>query len=84
MRDEDGPVLELRHDLVRALLGAVRDRELGGLLREQRPDDAARRAARAEHDDPAAGERLPLVDGDVANEADAVGVVADASGRRRC
>ena len=67
---------ELRGDLVGALLGAIGDRELGGLLGEQRPDDAARRAAGAEHDDPAAGERLALVDGDVANEADAVGVVA--------
>ncbi len=68
--------MELRDELVRPRLRAVRDDELRGPGREQRTDDAASRAARAENEQAAAGERHALVHGEIADQPDAVGVIA--------
>ena len=67
---------ELRDEILRPRLGAVGDHELRGPRREQRTDDAAGRAAGAEHEHAAAGERQMLVRREIAHQADAVGVVA--------
>ncbi len=67
---------EALHEVLRPLQRAVGDAEIPRLHFQQRADDAARRAARAEYQDVGVFELQPEIDHEVAQQADAVRVVA--------